>query len=71
VERLREELADTLDEGRREGALPGWLREGIELEPSFEEEDGSRDGRVEGGLPIHEAEELETVEPNEPPRPNP
>jgi len=26
-----------LDEGRRAGALPGWLREGIELEPEVEE----------------------------------
>ena len=27
------ELADVLEEGRRDGALPGWLREGSELEP--------------------------------------
>lgn len=26
-------LTDFLEEGRRAGALPGWLREGIELEP--------------------------------------
>lgn len=30
---FREELEQLLDEGRRAGALPGWLREGIELEP--------------------------------------
>jgi hypothetical protein len=30
---LELELAATLDEGRRAGALPGWLRDGIDLEP--------------------------------------
>lgn len=34
---LREELQQALEEGRRAGALPGWLREGIELEPAPEE----------------------------------
>jgi len=65
VARLRKELADTLEEGRRDGALPGWLREGIELEPTFkdEEQPASRDG----GLPIYEPEEPKTVEPDEPP----
>ena len=29
----RRELGDVLTEGRADGALPGWLREGIELEP--------------------------------------
>ena len=29
----RKELDDFLEEGRRAGALPGWLREGGELEP--------------------------------------
>ncbi len=33
VEAAQDELADFLDEGRRAGALPGWLREGNELEP--------------------------------------
>lgn len=33
VFRLREELDATLEAGRRAGALPGWLREGKELEP--------------------------------------
>ncbi len=32
----RDDLALVLDEGRRAGALPGWLREGIELEPEPE-----------------------------------
>ena len=30
---LEEELDATLEEGRQAGALPGWLREGIDLEP--------------------------------------
>jgi hypothetical protein len=31
------DLEEFLDDGRRAGALPGWLREGIELEPITEE----------------------------------
>lgn len=34
---LREELQQALEEGRRAGALPGWLREGIDVEPAPEE----------------------------------
>ena len=30
---LEDKLAATLEEGRQAGALPGWLRDGIELEP--------------------------------------
>jgi hypothetical protein len=33
VETTRKELDAYLEEGRRAGALPGWLREGAELEP--------------------------------------
>jgi hypothetical protein len=33
VRSYQRELADFQDEGRRAGALPGWLRDGIELEP--------------------------------------
>ncbi len=36
VETTRKELDDFLEEGRRAGALPGWLREGEELEPAPE-----------------------------------
>jgi hypothetical protein len=32
--RLQGELEDALEEGRRAGALPGWLREGIDDEPA-------------------------------------
>jgi hypothetical protein len=31
---LEEQLFQTLEEGRQAGALPGWLREGVELEPT-------------------------------------
>ena len=37
AETTRKELDDFLEEGRRAGALPGWLREGGELEPPAEE----------------------------------
>lgn len=33
VRAYREELAEAIEQGRRAGALPGWLREGVELEP--------------------------------------
>ena len=33
VQAAKKELADFLDEGRIAGALPGWLREGVDLEP--------------------------------------
>jgi hypothetical protein len=36
VAAARKELDDFLEEGRRAGALPGWLREGSELEPKEE-----------------------------------
>ncbi|HEX3554239.1 MAG TPA: hypothetical protein VIA62_13515 [Thermoanaerobaculia bacterium] len=36
IETARQQLATFLDEGRRAGALPGWLREGEEQEPPAE-----------------------------------
>jgi hypothetical protein len=33
IEERQEELAAFLEEGREAGALPGWLREGVDLEP--------------------------------------
>lgn len=33
AEAARQELSRFLEEGRREGALPGWLREGVDQEP--------------------------------------
>jgi hypothetical protein len=53
-----EELADYFEEGRRAGALPGWLREGVDLEPfpvSTEPE------------PAQPVEPVEVVEPERPP----
>lgn len=46
-----EEVAQYLEDGRRAGALPGWLREGIELEPE----------------PVVETVDGYTLEPGEPP----
>lgn len=37
AETSQRDLEDAMEEGRRAGALPGWLREGIELEPTVEE----------------------------------
>ncbi len=45
----QEDLADLMEEGRRAGALPGWLREGIEFEPVPQEEE---DDILEPGEPV-------------------
>jgi hypothetical protein len=63
VDRLQTELADTLEEGRRDGALPGWLREGIELEPTFDEQ-APRSHR-DGDLKIYEPTEPDTIDPED------
>jgi hypothetical protein len=34
IQAAQEELGQVLDAGRQAGALPGWLRDGIELEPA-------------------------------------
>ncbi|MCP4204713.1 MAG: hypothetical protein GY769_22625 [bacterium] len=39
AEKHRIEVHDVLEEGRRASALPGWLREGIDLEPEVVESD--------------------------------
>lgn len=49
-------LDATLEEGRRAGALPGWLREGLELEPTPEALEGRG---VEPEDPIGEPVEAE------------
>jgi hypothetical protein len=46
-------LEELIEEGRRQGALPGWLREGVELEPRPEE------------LPAAEPDPAEPVEPRQ------
>jgi hypothetical protein len=60
--RMRDELAATLEEGRRAGALPGWLREGIELEPLPEELPPPGEGSG-----THEPGEPSVIEIGEPP----
>ncbi|MEJ2084869.1 MAG: hypothetical protein P8Y44_04225 [Acidobacteriota bacterium] len=39
IEQRQEELQAFLEEGRAAGALPGWLREGVDLEPEPEPEE--------------------------------
>jgi hypothetical protein len=54
---FRAQVDEILEEGRQAGAFPGWLREGIELEPDGrEDEDGSR------RLEEHEPQEPTVVE---------
>ncbi|MES1210930.1 MAG: hypothetical protein ABUL63_01220, partial [Acidobacteriota bacterium] len=36
VEASKQELSELLEEGRTAGALPGWLREGVDEEPKEE-----------------------------------
>jgi hypothetical protein len=43
AERYRERVGELMEEGRRSGALPGWLREGVELEPEGESQEESTD----------------------------
>ena len=50
VETTREELGEFLEEGRRAGALPGWLREGAEMEPD-EEKPAASPGTVDPSEP--------------------
>ncbi len=64
VQRLRTELASTLEEGRQEGALPGWLREGIDLEPTFDD-DADPGVRRDGDLRIYEPTEPDTIDPED------
>jgi hypothetical protein len=58
-----DEVASFLEEGRRAGALPGWLREGAELEPEPVLE------TVDGSQPANEPQEPEVYSepPLEPP----
>lgn len=49
----RDDLAELIEEGRRAGALPGWLREGVELEPE-EIDEPSRRRRPPGEAEVEE-----------------
>ncbi len=51
VRRARDNLQTILEEGRRAGALPGWLREGIEYQPAVEEPEDDQPGIHEAGEP--------------------
>jgi hypothetical protein len=51
IETTRKELDDFLEEGRRAGALPGWLREGGELEPPPEQKPKTTRGTVDSHEP--------------------
>jgi hypothetical protein len=56
---LEEQLGQTLEEGRQSGALPGWLRDGMELEPSERPYDRPvHPAPIDDGAPIREPEEL-------------
>ena len=59
LETVKKELADFEEQGRREGALPGWLREGSELVPEAE--------KKKDGLDAHEPIEPPEYVPSEPP----
>lgn len=68
IHRLQDQLAETLDEGRRAGALPGWLRAGIELEPTPEELPPEPKSSSGAEPSIYEPEEPKVLdEPAEPP----
>ncbi|HET9767619.1 MAG TPA: hypothetical protein VFS60_12270 [Thermoanaerobaculia bacterium] len=56
---LEDQLAATLEEGRQAGALPGWLRDGMELEPTERPYDRPENtvARDDGNL-VREPEEL-------------
>jgi hypothetical protein len=47
AEAAKKELEEFMDEGRRAGALPGWLREGSENEPVEEKKKDREPGTVE------------------------
>lgn len=57
AEKGKDDLLVFIEEGRRQGALPGWLREGIELEP-----EGDR--VVDDDLPEAEATEPVVIDSN-------
>jgi hypothetical protein len=47
VEAAKTELAELLEEGRMAGALPGWLREGVDEEPKEEPEPSNEHKAIE------------------------
>lgn len=68
VRAYRRELDQFLEDGRRAGALPGWLRDGIEYEPEIEDEETGEDDEALEGFGRLEPEEPERMEnPSRPP----
>jgi hypothetical protein len=55
---LEDQLGAVLEEGRQAGALPGWLRDGIELEPSERPYDKPDHEVARDGNLVREPEEL-------------
>lgn len=70
VKAYRRELDEFLEKGRRAGALPGWLREGLELEPERQPEAGGAE--AEPGEPSRHYPSEPKIEPGaESPRQEP
>lgn len=67
VQAYRRELDRFLEEGRRAGALPGWLREGIEYEPELEDEETGDEEAVEGFGRLEPVEPERMDHPSRPP----
>lgn len=61
VEVFRRDLQELMEQGRKAGALPGWLREAAELEPSAEE---IREATRQDPGSRHWPEDPEGVDPN-------
>lgn len=69
AERYAERVGELVDEGRRAGALPGWLREGIDLEPQAEAAPAAGRDPAEPGEPTMADEESREPRPQRrPPR---
>lgn len=67
VQAYRRELDRFLEQGRRAGALPGWLREGIEYEPELEDEGTDEEEAVEGFGRLEPGEPERMDRPSRPP----
>jgi len=68
VKAYRRELEELLERGRRAGALPGWLREGIEYEPQLEDEAEAESEEALEGFGRHDPSEPDRMEnPSRPP----
>jgi hypothetical protein len=62
IDDLQDQLTETLEEGRQAGALPGWLREGIDLEPSADELPPPETKAKPGDLKTYEPEEPKVLD---------